>query len=180
MIKGLQNVKKFNDREELISKISDDLFDGLNLKQISFVKEYIKTNNAAAAATYAGYESGKFAGHRLMKVQKVKDAIAKVREMLVKETEYTHAKCVEEHDQLIYEARQNKQYTAAVKALEQKARVTGHIQDKLNVDFNQKPTLILNMVGIAPPPYAEQLPQAPVDVTPEPQKLDGTKKSTGD
>jgi hypothetical protein len=165
----LKKINKNEISEDLVEKLDESIFVGLTPRKVIFVKQYLLDLDRTRAATVAGYKASgaRTAGNRLLKDQAVQAALVRIRSLVAKESVYNLHKCMEEVSFHISEAHRMRQMTAVSNLLKTKAQLAGLIDNKIDVNIQSKGQLVIQMVGIKPPPYA----QNEIDVTPDQEKL---------
>ena len=112
----------------------------LTPKQRAFIAAYQTGISATQAVIQAGYSkhSARHIAHTLMHDNKlVRAELDKVSNALAEATEYNGERAMREADEAIVFAKQHKQASAVVKALELKARLAGLLRDKLDVTIER-------------------------------------------
>lgn len=112
----------------------------LTTKQRAFIAAYQTGISATQAVIQAGYSkhSARHIAHTLMHDNKlVRAELDKVSNALAEAAEYNGERAMREADEAIVFAKQHKQASAVVKALELKARLAGLLRDKLDVTIER-------------------------------------------
>lgn len=123
------------------------------------------TGNAIEAADRAGY-SGKVAAQRLLNTPIVKKEVAARRESVSKKIEYTAETAMEELKEAMQFAKDTRNATAMVKAIETRAKVMGLLIEKNDVRLLGQ--FSINISGIDTPINMSQIAQAVVSQLPPP------------
>lgn len=129
--------------------------DRLTPKKAKFVLNICAGMKPADAWIDAGCQSKRsiatsMANRMLRNDEKVKDAVAAIRADLVKKSEYSFEKFMDEMNEAMAFAKETKNATALVRGIELKGKASGHIVDRID----QKTTSTgfqLVVAGVAPP-----------------------------
>jgi phage terminase small subunit len=137
-----------------------------NKRQAAFIQAYIEHENGSKAARDAGFspKSCRHQATKLLKNDKIKAAITKIREKLSRTHQFTLEEAIKEAEELQKRAEKNRQFNAVAKFYEIKCKMTGHLVEKMKLE-SDKPLFNLVIGGIAPPSYALESQER--DVTPE-------------
>lgn len=117
----------------------------LTPKQRAFVAAYQTGISATQAAIAAGYSehSARHIAHTLMHDNKlVRAELDKVSQNLAKVADYNGERAMHDADDAIAFAKQHKQASAMVKAVELKARLAGLLRDKLDITVGTQPDIV--------------------------------------
>ena len=168
-----EEVKKSTETEVKVVEPDHEIFKNLTLRQAAFVRHYVKDYNAKSAAIAVGYKAkgATTTGTRLLKDPSIQEALAKLKAEIQKKAEFTLQDIIDQTENLINEARECKQYSAVSKMIETKAKLTGHLWEKYQVDHNVKASFIVQVPSFKAPKYAIEENKT-IDVTPTKQKSD--------
>lgn len=139
----------------------------LTPRQMVFVENYLRTNDAKSAAIAAGFapKSAAERAHKLLhSVPAVMAAVNKARNAVAKKSEYNLERLMDELNDGMDFARETSNATALARFTELKAKAMGLLIER--IDQRQVGSFEINITGIDKPKAAE-----PIDITP-PEKDD--------
>lgn len=113
----------------------------LTQRQRLFIAELQKGVSGAQAAIAAGYSprTAKHAAHQLMHDNKLVMAeLEKVKQHLAVATEYNGERCMADCDKAMVFATKTENANAFVRAVELKARLSGHLREKVDVTIEHR------------------------------------------
>lgn len=103
----------------------------LNPKQAKFVKEYVKDGNQLRAATAAGYSSAKGTASKVANRPAVQSALSEVRSKVSSVAAYTLEAAMDQAEAAAQFAIETGNANAYVKAVELKAKLSGHMIERI-------------------------------------------------
>ena len=129
--------------------------DRLSPRKAKFVLNVCAGMKPVDALLDAGCQSKRhiaitMANRMLRKDEKVKDAIAIIRSEMVKKSEYSFDKFMDELNEALVFAKETKNATALVRGIELKGKASGHIVERID-QKTQSTGFQLVVAGVAPP-----------------------------